>query len=314
MRLPPETDKVLSDLNRAEALAVVGCWAKGTSYPSCDVDILAIGKVSKKTFVKGETRFRILTFNAKDTKSYLPLAGKVTIVKDPKLKLMTLMANKEVWYVPLKKSVTEESIMASLTNVARCEESLSRHRPLAAAFWLMLSVYDYCQGILYHASATPSPSHMLQQIRAVGPGDYPFVASALSLEMSTRLSIARRGRIAYRLKRGRELVRMMTRVEYLVENQRLTEAYFYQGSWLGEGIKSLYMKKCKGLGIQPVYGAIIDELPQLDWKLLGLNVEEVNIRESSMTLALKAKTLLNSVRTTEPERREIYLSQEGKIL
>ncbi len=182
-------------------IAIVGCHASGYARPSCEYDLLVIGRdpIPEKIVSVGESYAKLIFRNERELRQptaelSVALASAVPL-RDASLLLTSAIADAKTSYEYNCTTLMESHLASSLKAIGRVDELLAADEFREADFWLLSAAYEYAYSELLNSAVVPAPSHLLAQMKAL-PGkrgdSFPAWADASGLELASRASCENR--------------------------------------------------------------------------------------------------------------------------
>ncbi len=186
------------DTYRGSALAVVGCHAQGLERTSCELDVVVvtserrpsstvrIGEVFLDLFFASERE----VLRPSNPEHSVSLAHAKT-VRDTSLVLSTSLASNAAILANSAKRSSSQRLASALKSLGRAEDALSKGSAIDADYWLLSAAYDYAYSLLYSGEISPSPSHLLSQLKDQSkavPKSFESFTTGAGLRNSSRMN------------------------------------------------------------------------------------------------------------------------------
>jgi hypothetical protein len=165
------------DTYRSSAVAVVGCHAGGIQRPSCELDVVVVAGERRPPSTLRIGDVFIDLFFASEKEVLKPTSPEHAVslahaktVRDTSLVLSTSLASNLAVLSASSKRSSNQRLAAALKSLGRAEEALVKGATLDADYWAMSAAYDCAYSWLYSRETSPSPSHLLQQLKGQSKG------------------------------------------------------------------------------------------------------------------------------------------------
>jgi hypothetical protein len=200
--LPTQVLHPVLDTYLNAAVGIVGCHGYGVARSCCEYDVVVVSgeKVQNSSVKSGDSFMDLYFVSEKDVlgPSDPELAVSLSFakpVRDNSLIFSTgSSAAKAVLHENLRKAA-EGRLAKSLKALGRADEAVSKGLAGDADYWLLSSAYEFALAWLFSSGTPPSPSHILEQLKARSsdsPGRYEVFSGAVGLERASRASSAER--------------------------------------------------------------------------------------------------------------------------
>jgi len=186
------------DTYRSSAIAVVGCHAGGIERPSCELDVVLITneKRPNSTVRIGQVFLDLFFVSEKDALKPVSPEHAVSLahaktIRDTSLTLSTGIASNLAILGSSAQRSSNQRLAWSLKSLGRAQEALSKGSTINADYWLLSAAYDYAYSLLYSRETSPSPSHLLDQLKGLSeetPKSFESFSRGSGLENSSRSS------------------------------------------------------------------------------------------------------------------------------
>jgi len=185
-----------------EAVALTGCHSFGLARASCEYDLLVVTENVKPSMSMrvGEKYSDIFFLSREDVMN--PPSPELAValsslvpLRDSTWTLSTAASASKAMMSANAKRSAESRLSSAVKWLGRAEEALRENSSFDADFWLTAAGYDFALASLYSAETTPSPSHILMQMKGIsrkGEGSFTEWSSAVGLEGSSRSACERR--------------------------------------------------------------------------------------------------------------------------
>ena len=270
-------------------VAIIGCHALNLSRRSCEYDLLIVNHdpIPEKYIKVADVYARIVFRNERDVRQpdpelALTLASAVPL-RDSSLLLASATADCKRSFIANCRKSMESRLASSLKSLARADELVSEKETREADLSLLSAARDFAYAELLMGGVTPSPSHLLGQIKALPkrrPSSFKYWADAFGLELASRVScenrleglsviydVVRTSRIgeetAPLFGRYRELeaVQVMgAKSAELLDSMQSAECFAYLGQEVVRSLFDLYILHVSKIGIEKDYSRVIREL------------------------------------------------------
>lgn len=160
------------DTYRNSAFAIVGCHADGIGRPSCELDVVVVinEKRRNSTVRIGDVYLDLMfapereVLRPTNPEHSVSLARAKT-VRDTTLVLSTSIASNLAILTSSARSSSNRRLAAALKSLSRASDALSKGSHLDADYWLLMASYDYAYSYIFSKETSPSPSHLLNQLK-----------------------------------------------------------------------------------------------------------------------------------------------------
>ena len=160
------------DTYRGSALAIVGCHAKGVQRNSCELDVLVVTNERRPNVTIKIGGVFIDLFFATEAETLKPTNPEHAVsmahaktVKDSSLLLSTSITSSVALLQSNSRRSSVRRLASALKALGRAEEALIGRAMVDADYWLLSATYDCAYSWLYSREVTPSPSHLLSQLK-----------------------------------------------------------------------------------------------------------------------------------------------------
>ena len=184
----------------SSGVAIVGCHSANISRPSCEYDLLIIGKelLAYRTMRIGETYLDVLFRDADELTRADPefQASISTLIplRDTSLLLGSAKTSAKRSFQANCKGAAGKRLTSALKSLGRAKEALDREALPDADFWLLCAGYDFSFASLYSKGVVPAPSHILDQMKHLprSPTRFRDWSDAVGLALASRASCENR--------------------------------------------------------------------------------------------------------------------------
>jgi hypothetical protein len=241
-------------------IGVVGCWAKGINHPVCELDLIIISP-SGCGFERRVDEGLILDMRyvdegeaARQADSLLALSlTECSILQDPELRLASLVNSLKNRAESIRKSLASSALTNTVNYLGLGKRAFKEGYTISGCFWLLASGYSLLEALIFIAGDTPRPSHLMKQFRAYVGAHNQTLYSLLGLAEATTTTVKRRFDFLVRCYEAEALgligqgrlekllpILAAKKVFYLLEANRVVDAYLYLGYLIVEVLKQIY--------------------------------------------------------------------------
>jgi hypothetical protein len=253
------------DMYMDSAVAITGCHSGRLARTICELDVVVVtNEKRQQTSLKlGDVFVDMLFVTEREAmkpsnpEHAMALAG-AKPVKDTSLVLSTSAAANAAVLSEAAQKASRTRLSSSLKILGRAEAAASAGSIRDADFWLLASAYEFGYAWLFSKEVSPSPSHLLLQLRAASKGDpkyFEAFSAGAGLDAATRAGCGARldgiGVVhdILRSRPRRDLSQpdwsptkteiLSRKAKGLVEEVELAECYSFLGQELVDGILAL---------------------------------------------------------------------------
>ncbi len=184
----------------SSGVAIVGCHSANISRPSCEYDLLIIGKevLAYRTMKIGETYIDVLFRDddelTKADPEFLVSLSTLVPLRDTSFILGGAKTSAKSGFQANCKGAASKRLTSALKSLGRASEALDRDAVPDADFWLLCAGYDFSFATLYSRGIIPAPSHILDQMKHLprSPTRFRDWGDAVGLSFASRASCENR--------------------------------------------------------------------------------------------------------------------------
>ncbi len=162
------------DMYRGVPVAIVGCRSVGLARASCETDVLVVTSERRPavTIKTGGGYTDILFVPEREVLTpsnpeHTVALSHARIVRDSSLILSTSLASNLAISGAAAGRSSARRLASALKSLGRVQDALGRGAHVDADYWLLSASYDFAYAWLYSGETSPSPSHLLTQLKGM---------------------------------------------------------------------------------------------------------------------------------------------------
>jgi hypothetical protein len=182
-------------------IGIIGCHAARISRACCEYDLLILGvERSFESTKVGEVHLDLCFAQQPSAtkggdREFMASLSSLIPIRDNGWELATLVQSAKESINENYRGSTETRLTQALKHLARVNEGVQSKKYVDADFWLLAAGYEFSFATVYATRSTPSPSHILEQMKKVSTSKhYKFRewANSVGLELSSRAACENR--------------------------------------------------------------------------------------------------------------------------
>lgn len=251
--------EILSEYKES-AVGVIGCWAKGISYPVCELDLL-VSSQRQPNFERRVKQQLVVDVMYLDEQSLskqcsgliATTLSECLILQDPKLHLASVVSLAKTRVSKEGRALASSALTKAVSYLGLAKRAFKEGCNMSAGCWLLSAGYCLIEVLAWVAGDKPRPSHVLNQFRSYAGAHSDALSSTLGLAEATTTSVKRRLEFLAKLYEAGsfgllgdcELEKSLPTLAskktlYLLESNMVVDAYAYLGYLIVKALERIY--------------------------------------------------------------------------